>query len=243
MIRIEHVSKSFGGETVLRDVSCHIRKGERVAVIGASGVGKSVFLRLMNGLVRPDAGSVFVAGHSLTHGAQARKAGIAQTGMVFQQFQLFSHLNVIDNIALAPIVARGTPKAEAFAEAERLLSLVGLPEKRFAMPSELSGGQMQRVGIARALSLSPAVLLMDEPTSALDPSMKSEVLSVIERVASEERTLVLVTHELAFVRSVADRALYIDECGIYEENTPEALFTHPEREKTKAFLRASMGEG
>ncbi|MDD4075610.1 MAG: ATP-binding cassette domain-containing protein, partial [Eubacteriales bacterium] len=161
---------------------------------------------------------------------------VSRTAMVFQQFNLFSHLNVIDNIALAQVRARHIAKKQAFETAEVLLVKVGLPDKRFAYPAELSGGQMQRVGIARALALNPDVLLFDEPTSALDPSMKEEVLSVIADVAMQNKLLIIVTHELQFVREYTDRILFMDETGIYEEGPTEELLKHPQREKTMKFL-------
>ena len=238
MISVDHISKAFGGKTVLRNVSAEFAAHERIAIIGQSGTGKSVFLRCLNGLERPDSGTVTISGDRLFSSGGGHMRAVLRTAMVFQHFNLFSHLNVIDNIALAQIKARGVPRAEAFTRAEQLLARVGLPDKRFAYPSELSGGQMQRVGIARALALNPDVLLFDEPTSALDPSMKEEVLSVIADVALQNKLLIIVTHELQFVRDYTDRILFMDETGIYEQGPTAQMLRSPRREKTIKFLSA-----
>jgi ABC-type polar amino acid transport system ATPase subunit len=236
MISVQNISKAFGSKEVLTNVSAEFAAQERVAIIGQSGTGKSVFLRCLNGLERPDAGAVSVGGDRLFSSRGEHARAVARTAMVFQHFNLFTHLNVIDNIALAQITARRVSKAEAFQRSEELLEKVGLPDKRFAYPAELSGGQMQRVGIARALALDPDVLLFDEPTSALDPSMKEEVLSVIADVAIQKKLLIIVTHELPFVRAYTDRILFMDDTGIYEEGPTAELLKHPKREKTAKFL-------
>ncbi|MBN1777569.1 MAG: amino acid ABC transporter ATP-binding protein [Clostridiales bacterium] len=238
MITIRNVSKAFGGKTVFENISARFAKNERIAIIGQSGVGKSVFLRCLNGLERPDSGEVRIAGDRLFGSRREHMRAISHTGMVFQQFNLFSHLNVIDNIALALIKTRHTSKAEAFAFSEILLGKVGLPDKRFAYPSELSGGQQQRIGIARALALNPDVLLFDEPTSALDPSMKEEVLSVIADIALQNKLLIIVTHELQFAHDYTDRILFFDENGVYEEGPTKQMLQSPKREKTIKFLSA-----
>ena len=236
MIDVQHISKAFGGKEVLSDVSAAFSARERVAIIGQSGTGKSVFLRCLNGLEKPDSGTVSIGGDRLFASRGEHARAVARTAMVFQHFNLFSHLNVIDNIALSQIKGRHIPKAEAFQKAEQLLEKVGLPDKRFAYPAELSGGQMQRVGIARALALDPDVLLFDEPTSALDPSMKGEVLRVIADVAMQKKLLIIVTHELSFVRAYTDRILFMDGTGIYEEGSTAEMLTNPKREKTAKFL-------
>lgn len=236
MISVRNISKAFGSKLVLSGVSAEFGAQERVAIIGQSGTGKSVFLRCLNGLERPDSGTVSIGGDRLFASRGEHARAVARTAMVFQHFNLFSHLNVIDNIALAQIKGRHVPKTEAFRKAEQLLEKVGLPDKRFAYPQELSGGQMQRVGIARALALDPDVLLFDEPTSALDPSMKEEVLSVIAGVALQKKLLIIVTHELPFVRAYTDRILFMDETGIYEEGPTAEMLKNPKREKTIKFL-------
>jgi polar amino acid transport system ATP-binding protein len=241
MIEIRNISKVFGTKTVFENVNAQFAQTERIAIIGQSGVGKSVFLRCLNGLEKPDAGEVVIGGNRLFSSHHEHMLAVAHTGMVFQQFNLFSHLNVIDNIALAQLKARHRSKVEAFAYAEMLLEKVGLPDKRFAYPSELSGGQQQRIGIARALALDPDVLLFDEPTSALDPSMKEEVLAVIADIALQNKLLIMVTHELQFVREYTDRILFFDENGIYEEGPTKQILQNPKREKTIRFLRAYLG--
>lgn len=236
MISVQNISKAFGDKAVLDNVSAEFTAQERVAIIGQSGAGKSVFLRCLNGLERPDSGTVSVGGDRLFASRAEHARAVERTAMVFQHFNLFSHLNVIDNIALAQVSARHMSKAEAFRRSEQLLEKVGLPDKRFAYPAELSGGQMQRVGIARALALDPDVLLFDEPTSALDPSMKEEVLNVIADVAMQKKLLIIVTHELPFVRAYTDRILFMDDTGIYEEGPTAELLKNPKREKTIRFL-------
>lgn len=237
MIRAEKLCKSFGSLQVLQDVSVEIRRGECVAVIGPSGTGKSVFLSCLNGLTRPDSGRVFVDGVDLCDPKTDINRVRQKMGMVYQSFHLFSHLCVIENITLAPIKLLGLSAREAQARAESLLDMVGLREKAYAMPATLSGGQQQRIAIARAMAMEPEIVLFDEPTSALDPTMVGEVLAVIRALSRKGLTMVIVTHELDFAREVADRVLYMDDKGIYESGTPEQVFDHPQRERTKAFIQ------
>ncbi|MEW6489860.1 MAG: amino acid ABC transporter ATP-binding protein [Thermodesulfobacteriota bacterium] len=217
-------------------VSTRVRKGEVVVVIGPSGSGKSTFLRCLNGLESFDAGHVFIDGMDLA----SRKTDInkvrREVGMVFQQFNLFPHKTVLENLTLAQLVVRGRSREEAEGKARRLLQKVGIAEKESEYPSRLSGGQQQRVAIARALAMDPKIMLFDEPTSALDPEMVGEVLDVMKTLAREGMTMVVVTHEMGFAREVADRVLFMDEGKVVEEGTPEHFFTAPREERTKLFL-------
>ena len=245
MIQVKRLYKSFGGVPVLSDVSFDVQRGEHVALIGQSGVGKSVLLRCLNGLTQPDSGSIALGGLPLTAGDHAigRKTGAKSeamrarllTGMVFQQFNLFTHLNAIDNIALAPVRTLKLPVKQAIERAESLLEFVGLSDKRDRYPAELSGGQQQRVAIARALAMEPEILLFDEPTSALDPVVAEEILNLIIKI-SGGKTVLVVSHEIWFIRQIADRVFFIEDATIYEEGTPNDLLDHPKREKTRAFL-------
>jgi polar amino acid transport system ATP-binding protein len=236
MIRVEHLSKTYGALTVLKDVSVEIARGEIVAIIGPSGTGKSTFLRCINLLEVPSGGRIDVDGVDLL-GRDTNVAQIRQKmNMVFQSFNLFSHLSVLDNLTLAPVRLRGLTRAEAEAKALELLRLVGLAEKSRHFPDELSGGQRQRVAIARCLAMEPEVILFDEPTSALDPTTVSEVLAVIRRLAREGMTIVIVTHEMGFARDVANRVLYMDQGLIYEQGTPQQIFENPQRERTRDFI-------
>ena len=236
MIRVEKLSKSFGPLQVLRNVDLTVEKGDRIVIIGGSGCGKSVFLRCMDLLEAPDEGRVFIGEDELT----ARRADLnrirRRVGMVYQGFHLFSHMNVLDNITLAPIKLLGRPRAEAEARAEELLAMVGLKDKKYAMPEVLSGGQKQRIAIVRCLAMEPEVMLFDEPTSALDPTMVGEVLATLRLLAKQGMTMVIVTHEMEFAREIATRVLYLDEQGIYEEGTPEEIFDHPRKQKTRDFI-------
>ena len=217
-------------------VSTRVRKGEVVVVIGPSGSGKSTFLRCLNGLECFDSGHVVIDGMDLA----SRKIDInkvrREVGMVFQQFNLFPHKTVLENLTLAQLVVRGRSREEAEAKARRLLQKVGIAEKESEYPSRLSGGQQQRVAIARALAMDPKIMLFDEPTSALDPEMVGEVLDVMKTLAREGMTMVVVTHEMGFAREVADRVLFMDEGKVVEEGTPEHFFTAPREERTKIFL-------
>jgi polar amino acid transport system ATP-binding protein len=236
MIRIEHLRKQFGDLVVLRDISTEIRTGEVVSIIGPSGCGKSTFLRCLNLLERPTSGSIHVGGVDLLDRETDVSAIRQQMNMVFQSFNLFSHLSVLENLTLGPIKLRALGRSAAESKAMELLRLVGLGEKATSYPDELSGGQKQRVAIARCLAMEPKVILFDEPTSALDPTMVREVLSVIRRLAKEGMTMAIVTHEMEFARDVSSRVFYLDEGMIYEEGTPEQIFTNPQREKTRAFI-------
>jgi polar amino acid transport system ATP-binding protein len=236
MISVEHLSKRFGDLAVLRDVNVEIRRGEVISIIGPSGTGKSTFLRCLNLLERPSGGSIRIDGVDLLD----RRTDVARLrqkmNMVFQSFNLFAHLSVLDNLMLAPIKLRHVAREQARAKSLELLRLVGLAEKAACFPDELSGGQKQRVAIARCLAMEPEIILLDEPTSALDPTTVSEVLAVIRRLARDGMTMAIVTHEMDFARDVSNRVLYMDEGVIYEEGAPERIFEHPEREKTRAFI-------
>ncbi|HHU48632.1 MAG: amino acid ABC transporter ATP-binding protein [Caldicoprobacterales bacterium] len=236
MIKVVDLYKSFGTLEVLRGVSNEIHKGEVVCVIGPSGSGKSTFLRCLNLLEEPTSGEVFIDGVSLTeHGKDINKLR-QKVGMVFQQFNLFPHMNVMENITLAPVKLKGMSKEEASEKAVMLLRKVGLPDKDYEYPNKLSGGQKQRVAIARALAMDPEIMLFDEPTSALDPEMVGEVLSAMKQLVVEGMTMVVVTHEMGFAREVGDRILFMDEGIIAEENSPEELFNNPKNERTRSFL-------
>ena len=236
MIRVEHLSKSFGQVAVLKDINAEIRKGEVVSIIGPSGAGKSTFLRCLNLLDHPTSGSIWINGVDVL----GRKADVPKLrqkmNMVFQSFNLFAHLSVLENLTLAPIRLRGMDARAAGDKARDLLRLVGLAEKADSFPDELSGGQKQRVAIARCLAMDPEVVLFDEPTSALDPTMVSEVLAVIRRLAKDGMTMAIVTHEMDFARDVSNRVFYMDEGTIYEEGTPQQIFEQPLKEKTRAFI-------
>lgn len=236
MIRVEHLSKSYGSHVVLKDISAEIRRGEVISIIGPSGTGKSTFLRCLNLLDSPTSGSIHIDGVNVLDPKTDVPHVRQKMNMVFQSFNLFDHLNVLDNLTLAPMKLKGLPRASAQAKARDVLKLVGLLGKASAFPDELSGGQKQRVAIARCLAMEPEIILFDEPTSALDPTMVSEVLSVIRRLAKEGLTMAIVTHEMDFARDVSNRVFYMDEGLIYEEGTPEQIFTHPKRLRTRAFI-------
>nr|WP_205813918.1 MULTISPECIES: amino acid ABC transporter ATP-binding protein [Morganella] len=220
----------------MRGISCDIRPQEVVCVIGPSGSGKSTFLRCLNALERPDSGEIVVNGTDVCDPKTDLNKMREHTGMVFQRFNLFPHMTVLDNITMAPLMVSGLKKADALLKAERLLEKVGLPDKIDAWPENLSGGQQQRVAIARALAMDPTVLLFDEPTSALDPELVGEVLNVMKALAHEGMTMVIVTHEMNFAREVADRVFFIDQGIIQESGTPEQIFNHPQNPRTAAFL-------
>jgi glutamine transport system ATP-binding protein len=236
MIVVRNLHKSFGKLEVLKGISCEIKPQEVVVVIGPSGSGKSTFLRCLNLLEEITSGEVWIEGINLmdkkTNINEVRK----EVGMVFQQFNLFPHKTVLENITLAPIKVRKLSEAEAKQRAIQLLDKVGLRDKADAYPDQLSGGQQQRVAIARALAMQPKVMLFDEPTSALDPEMVKEVLDVMKQLAQEGMTMVVVTHEMGFAREVGDRVIFMDQGLIVEEGTPEEVFTRPKHERTKAFL-------
>ncbi|AGG30875.1 amino acid ABC transporter ATP-binding protein [Morganella morganii] len=236
MIHVNNLQKKFGNTHVLRGISCDIRPQEVVCVIGPSGSGKSTFLRCLNALERPDSGEIVVNGTDVCDPKTDLNKMREHTGMVFQRFNLFPHMTVLDNITMAPLMVSGLKKADALLKAERLLEKVGLPDKIDAWPENLSGGQQQRVAIARALAMDPTVLLFDEPTSALDPELVGEVLNVMKALAHEGMTMVIVTHEMNFAREVADRVFFIDQGIIQESGTPEQIFNHPQNPRTAAFL-------
>jgi len=242
IVRIENLRKRFGANEVLRGIDLQVKRGEVIAIIGKSGSGKSTLLRCINGLETFDEGALGVDGQALRHGdAAAMRALRQRVGMVFQSFNLFPHLSVGRNIMLAPSLVKKRNAAEAQAQAKRLLSRVGLAEKFEAFPDQLSGGQQQRVAIARALAMEPAVLLCDEITSALDPELVGEVLRVVESLADEGMTLLMVTHEMNFARKVADRVVFMHAGRIHEIGPPEALFAAPQTPELRQFLSALHG--
>lgn len=236
MIRVEHLSKSFHGMEVLKDISVTINQGDVVCVIGPSGSGKSTFLRCLNMLEKPDAGSVFFAGEDLTAPKTNLNLQRQKMGMVFQQFNLFPHMTVLENLTCAPIMLKKIPREQAEAKAMELLDRVGLADRADSYPGKLSGGQKQRVAIVRALCMDPEVMLFDEPTSALDPEMVEEVLDVMKKLAKNGLTMVVVTHEMAFAREVSNRVLFLDDGVIGEDGTPDAVFNHPQSERLQSFL-------
>ncbi len=235
MIKMNDVHKSFGKVEVLKGINLHVEKGEVVVIIGPSGSGKSTVLRCMNYLEQPTSGEVIVDGMNLNDKANINNVR-AEVGMVFQRFNLFPHMSVLDNITLAPQKIRKMSKADAEKIAHELLTKVGLSEKANAYPEQLSGGQQQRVAIARALAMKPKVMLFDEPTSALDPEMVHEVLDVMKELAEEGMTMVVVTHEMGFAREVGTRLLFVDGGQILEEGEPNAVFANPKNERTQLFL-------
>ena len=237
LIKIEHLKKEYPNVTPLKDVSVEINKGDIISIIGPSGTGKSTLLRCLNQLEKPTSGRVIFDGVDITDPKNKMEAVRQKMGMVFQSFNLFANLNIIDNITYAPIKLLGKSKQEAASEGMELLKRVGLAEKAYNFPDELSGGQKQRVAIARAIAMKPEMILFDEPTSALDPTMVGEVLSVIRQLAKDGMTMMIVTHEMKFARDVSNRVFYMDEGGIYEEGTPEEIFEAPKKEKTRIFIK------
>jgi arginine/lysine/histidine transport system ATP-binding protein len=236
VITVKDLHKSFGKVEILKGINIEIAKGEVVVVIGPSGSGKSTFLRCLNLLEVPTSGEISFEGELITAKNHNINATREKMGMVFQQFNLFPHKKVIDNITLAPIQVKGVSAKEAEATADELLKSVGLQDKKEAYPSQLSGGQKQRIAIARALAMQPHVMLFDEPTSALDPEMVGEVLEVMKKLAEGGMTMVIVTHEMGFAREVGDRILFMDGGKIVEEGTPDQLFGHPTHPRTQEFL-------
>ncbi len=239
MINVKALEKSFGehGEIkVLRGIDQRIKKGEKVVVIGPSGSGKSTFLRCINLLEKPTGGQIFVEGEEITAPGCNINAVRQKIGMVFQHFNLFPHLTILENITLAPVKLKKMTKPEAEKKAMQLLERVGLADKAAAYPQQLSGGQKQRIAIVRALAMNPDIMLFDEPTSALDPEMVGEVLDVMKELADDGMTMVVVTHEMGFAREVADRVLFIDEGVILEEGSPDEIFNNPKNPRTIDFL-------
>lgn len=250
-IEMNHIGKSFGNLEVLKDVSLHMESGEVVSIIGPSGSGKSTFLRCLCELEKIDKGDICVGGEVMAEQPEGASKTVYSSpdkvrqicrrmGMVFQSFNLFPHMTVLDNILEAPRVVKGMKDADILPLAEKLLRKVGLWDKRDVYPSSLSGGQKQRVAIARALAMKPDIMLFDEPTSALDPELTGEVLRTIKQLADEDMTMVIVTHEMAFAREVADRIIFMADGVIQEEGRPEDIFEHPQNERTKNFLSSML---
>ena len=237
MISVKNLSKRFGDHWVLKDINAEIRKGEVISIIGPSGTGKSTFLRCLNLLERPTGGSIVIDGVNILQKGTDEPKLRRKMGMVFQSFNLFAHLTVLDNLTLGPMKLLGKSRQEAEAKAIELLKSVGVAEKQHQFPDELSGGQKQRVAIARCLAMDPEIILFDEPTSALDPTMVSEVLAVIRRLAKEGMTMAIVTHEMDFAKNVSSRIFFMDEGIIYEEGKPGDIFENPQKEKTRIFIQ------
>ena len=250
MIRLKNIHKSFNNLEVLKGISLEVAQGEVVAIIGPSGSGKSTLLRCLNRLETIDQGTIEIKDEVLaSEGADGRcqyaredkaREICYKMGMVFQQFNLFPHMTVIDNIVEAPMIVKGIKKEVIIPEAEELLKKVGLFEKKDSYPSRLSGGQQQRVAIARALAMKPDIMLFDEPTSALDPELTGEVLKAMRQLAQEHMTMLVVTHEMAFAREVAQRVIFMDYGEIVEEGTPEQIFNNPGQARTQAFLKSML---
>ncbi len=236
MIRVENLTKKFDGVTVLDSVSCEIKKGEVICLIGPSGAGKSTFLRCLNMLEKPTSGRIFFEGADLTDRKTDLNLHRQKMGMVFQQFNLFPHMTVLENLTCAPMMLKKEPREKAEARAMDLLSRVGLADRAAAWPRQLSGGQKQRVAIVRALAMEPDVMLFDEPTSALDPEMVGEVLDVMRRLAEKGMTMAVVTHEMGFAREVASRVLFLADGAILEDGTPGEIFGAPKTERLRSFL-------
>lgn len=236
MITVNHLHKSFGDHEVLVDINEHIAPGEKVVIIGPSGSGKSTFLRCMNLLEQPTSGQIIFDGVDITKKGANINEIRQHMGMVFQHFNLFPHLSIMQNLTLAPVELKLMNKEQANEEALRLLKLVNLAEKADSYPGQLSGGQKQRIAIVRSLMMKPKMMLFDEPTSALDPEMVGEVLGVMKDLANDGMTMAVVTHEMGFAREVATRVLFMDEGNIMEQGTPEQIFNDPQNERTKEFL-------
>jgi len=244
MIKVTGLTKNFGKLEVLKGIDEHIEQGEVVVIIGPSGSGKSTFLRCLNLLEEPTGGKIYFDGVEITDRSEWKKGGLdahrRDMGMVFQHFNLFPHMNVLENIILAPMKVKGLARPDAEKIAKELLEQVGLTDKTFAHPAQLSGGQKQRIAIVRALAMQPKVMLFDEPTSALDPEMVGEVLGVMNTLAKQGMTMAVVTHEMRFAREVGSRILFMDEGIILEQGTPEEIFTRPKNARTKEFLAKVM---
>lgn len=237
ILTVEHLVKGYGENTVLDDISFSVRPGEVVVVVGPSGCGKSTLLRCINALEPTQSGRVRLGNETVAYGGKGLTNLRQRIGMVFQSYELFPHLTVLDNVMLAPLKVAKRPKDEVQKEAEALLDRVNLLNKARSYPRELSGGQKQRVAIVRALAMHPEILLFDEVTAALDPEMVREVLDVMLDLAKQGRTMIIVTHEMQFARAIADRVIFLDGGKIIEESTPEAFFDHPKKERAQKFLR------
>ena len=236
MIQVDHITKKFGKLKAVDDVSLTLKKGEIVCLIGPSGSGKSTVLRCIDHLEKPEAGSIYIDGVLLKEGTSEYNKLRSKMGFVFQHFNLFPNMTVLENLTLAPLKVMGMTEEEADAVAIKYLQKVGLEDKKDTYPNKLSGGQKQRVAIARSLCLNPEVMLFDEPTSALDPEMVGDVLDVMKKLADEGLTMVIVTHEMQFAREVSDRVIFMDKGVIAEQGRPEQLFEHPQQERTQQFL-------
>ena len=236
LIRIADMNKWFGNFHVLRDIELEVKRGERIVICGPSGSGKSTLIRCINRLEQHQEGVIEVDGTPLDGSLKNLEAIRSNVGMVFQQFNLFPHMSVLENCTLAPIWVKHMPQDEAEAEARKFLQRVRIPDQADKYPGQLSGGQQQRVAIARALCMNPDIMLFDEPTSALDPEMIKEVLDVMVELAEDGMTMLCVTHEMGFARQVADRVIFMDEGEIVEQNEPEAFFSNPQNQRTKLFL-------
>ncbi|MBR6027221.1 MAG: amino acid ABC transporter ATP-binding protein [Neisseriaceae bacterium] len=249
LISIQHIEKSFGTHTVLKDINLTVNKGEVISLIGPSGSGKSTILRCLSRLEIIDNGEILVDGETMVKTEQGQAVYAAKDtlqrisgkmGMVFQQFNLFPHLTVMDNLTYAPRIVKGIPEAQAIDNAEKLLKKVGLLDKQNMYPSRLSGGQQQRVAIARALAMEPLIMLFDEPTSALDPELTGDVLRTIRSLAEEHMTMLIVTHEMAFAREVSDAVVFMSDGVIVEQDEPEKIFTNPQHQRTRSFLQSML---
>ena len=236
MISVRNLCKSFGDHEVLKNISYDIEAGEKIVIIGPSGSGKSTFLRCLNLLETPTSGHIFFEDKEITAPGVDINLVRQQMGMVFQHFNLFPHLSILDNITLAPVQLKKMTKAEAEEEAMRLLKIVNLEEKAKSFPNQLSGGQKQRIAIVRSLAMKPKMMLFDEPTSALDPEMVGEVLEVMKNLARDGMTMAVVTHEMGFAKEVGTKVLFMDEGLILEEGTPDQIFNHPQNPRTQEFL-------
>jgi len=245
MVKVENVQKNFGDLQVLKDISLELERGEVVAIIGPSGSGKSTLLRCLNRLETVDGGSIAIEGEYLVKNAayadeQTARRICGKMGMVFQQFNLFPHMTVLDNLLEAPMIVKKIAREEILPVAEELLNKVGLAEKKDVYPTRLSGGQQQRVAIARALAMNPDIMLFDEPTSSLDPELTGEVLKTMRNLAEENMTMIVVTHEMGFAREVATKVIFMADGIVQEQGTPEELFGNPKNERLKAFLKSIL---
>lgn len=238
LLEVNHLSKKFGDQTILKDISLTLRKSEVIVIIGPSGCGKSTFLRCLNGLESVSGGDIILEGQKISDGSMPHAELCQKIGMVFQSYDLFPHMTVMENVTLAPLQVQHRNKEEVLKEARKMLSRIGLSDKENAYPRELSGGQKQRIAMIRALIMKPDIMLFDEVTASLDPEMVREVLDVVMELANEGMTMVIVSHEMQFARAVADRILFFDKGLIAEEGTPDAIFDNPQNPRTKQFLHS-----
>ena len=240
ILQIKDLKKSFGDNEILKGISLDVKQGEVVVILGSSGCGKSTLLRCINGLETIQGGDILLDGKSITGSKKDFHLIRQKIGMVFQSYDLFPHLDILQNLILGPVKAQGRNKEEVIAEAEKLLDRVGLLDKKHSFARQLSGGQKQRVAIARALAMEPEIILFDEPTSALDPEMVGEVLDVMKKLASSGMTMLIVTHEMGFAREISDQVIFMTDGKIVEEGTAEQIFTNPQNERTKAFVSSFL---